>query len=111
MSAPARRRKVKPAKKGRVTFSIVVDAHKMVVDYRPNWMSDYGQFEFRSQHKPARWLPVSETGYALKAPTFSRPPMAMDLCSAVSFAITLVSMKNTPAAIIENPSVRNSAPF
>jgi hypothetical protein len=63
MSAPSRRRKVKPAPKGRVTFTIEVEAQKMVVDYRPNWMTDYGQFEFRSPHKPARRIPVSETGY------------------------------------------------
>ena len=63
MSAPARRRKVKPAKKGRVTFTIVVEAQKMVVDYRPNWLTDHGQFEFRSPLKPARRIPVSETGY------------------------------------------------
>jgi hypothetical protein len=63
MSAPSRRRKVKPAPKGRVTFTIEVEAQKMVVDYRPNWMTDYGQFEFRSPHKPARRIPVSESGY------------------------------------------------
>ena len=66
MSAPSRRRrkvKVKPAPKGRVTFTIEVEAQKMIVDYRPNWMGDMGQFEFRSPHKPARRIPVSETGY------------------------------------------------
>jgi hypothetical protein len=63
MSAPSRRRKVKPVKKGRVTFTIVVEAQKMVVDYRPNWMADHAQFEFRSPYKPARRILVSETGY------------------------------------------------
>ena len=63
MSAPSRRRKVKPAPEGRVTFTIEVEAQKMVVDYRPDWMTDYGQFEFRSPCKPARRIPVSETGY------------------------------------------------
>ena len=62
MSAPSRR-KVNPVKKGRVTFTIVVEAQKMIVDYRPDWMTDYGQFEFRSPYKPARRIPVSETGY------------------------------------------------
>jgi hypothetical protein len=63
MSAPSPRRKAKPAPKGRVTFTILVEAQKMIVDYRPNWMTDYGQFEFRSPYKPARRIPVSETGY------------------------------------------------
>jgi hypothetical protein len=64
VSAPSRRRpKVKPAPKGRVTFTIVVEAQKMVVDYQPNWMADTGHFDFRSPYKPARRIPVSETGY------------------------------------------------
>jgi len=63
MSAPARLRKVKPAKKGRVTFTLVVEAQEMVVTYQPNWIADTGHFEFRSPHEPPRRIPVSETGY------------------------------------------------
>ena len=63
MSASTRRKKVKPVSDGRITFTLVIDAQEMVVDYRPYWTSDYGQFEFRSPHDPARRIPVSETGY------------------------------------------------
>jgi hypothetical protein len=65
MSAPSRR-KVKPAPKGRVTFTIVVEAQEMLVEYtlaKRGYMSGLGQFIFRSPHKPARRIPVSETGY------------------------------------------------
>ncbi len=34
-----------------------------IVNYKPDWMVDMGQFEFRSPHKPRRRIPVSETGY------------------------------------------------
>ena len=63
MSAPLRRKKVKPVSDGRTTFTIVVEAQKMVVKYRPNWMDGMGQFEFRSPHNPPRRIPVSQTGY------------------------------------------------
>ena len=63
MSASTRRKKVKPVADGRITFTLVIDAQEMVVAYHPYWMSDYGQFEFRSPHDPARRIPVSETGY------------------------------------------------
>jgi len=63
MTARSRRKKVKPVSDGPTTFTIVVEAQQMVVDYRPYWMSDYGQFEFRSPHKPPRRIPVSRTGY------------------------------------------------
>ena len=59
MSAPLRRK----AKKRAITFTLVVEAQAMIVKYMPDWMVDYGQFEFRSPHKPARRIPVSETGY------------------------------------------------
>ena len=62
MSAPSRRRKVTSAK-GKRTLRLVNEAQEMVIDYKPYWMSDYGQFEFRSTHKPARRITVSETGY------------------------------------------------
>jgi hypothetical protein len=35
----------------------------MLVAYEPNWMTDFGQFEFHSPHRPPRRIPVSETGY------------------------------------------------
>ncbi len=63
MSASSRRRKAPPVSDGRQTFIVVIDAQEIVVDYRPHWMPDVGHFEFRSPHKPARPIPVSETGY------------------------------------------------
>ena len=36
----------------------------MVVSYEPRWLkSNWAHFEFRSPHKPARRIPVSDTGY------------------------------------------------
>ena len=35
----------------------------MVIEYEPDWMDGTGHFQFRSPHKPARRIPVSETGY------------------------------------------------
>jgi hypothetical protein len=58
----ARRTKARPAKAGRKTFTITVEAQPMVVSYQP-LRSGYGHFEFRSPHKPPRRIPVSETGY------------------------------------------------
>ncbi|WP_426422533.1 hypothetical protein [Bradyrhizobium genosp. A] len=52
-----------PVPDRRTTFTIVVEAQKMVVEYKPNWMADMGQLIFRSPHKPPRRIPVSETGY------------------------------------------------
>lgn len=61
---PTRRKKASPAKRERSTFTITVEAQPMVVRYEPRWLkSDYAHFEFRSPHKPARRIPVSETGY------------------------------------------------
>jgi hypothetical protein len=59
MSAPLRRK----ASKRAITFTLVVEAQAMIVKYKPDWMVDYGQFEFRSPYKPARRIPVNETGY------------------------------------------------
>lgn len=59
MSAPSRRK----AKKTVITFTLVVEAQEMIVEYQPNWMTDVGRFEFRSPHEPPRRIPVSETGY------------------------------------------------
>ena len=47
----------------KITFKLTVEAQEMVVDYKPHWMKDLGLFEFRSPCKPARRIPVSETGY------------------------------------------------
>ena len=61
---PTRRKKASPAKRGRKAFTITVEAQPMLVSYEPRWLkSDYAHFEFRSPHKPARRIPVSETGY------------------------------------------------
>jgi hypothetical protein len=63
MSASTRRRKTPAAKRGRMTFTLVVDAQEIVVDYQPHWMTDVGHFEFRSPHEPPRRIPISATGY------------------------------------------------
>lgn len=64
MSKRRKPRKAPPAKRRRQTFRIVVEAQPMVVAYEPRWLkSNYAHFEFRSPHKPARRIPVSETGY------------------------------------------------
>jgi hypothetical protein len=61
---PARRKKAQPVNARRSIFKITVEAQPMVVTYEPRWLkSDYAHFEFRSPHKPARRIPVSETGY------------------------------------------------
>jgi hypothetical protein len=55
--APARS-KPKPQK-----FKISVEGQEMLVEYEADWMDGTGHFQFRSPHKPARRIPVSETGY------------------------------------------------
>src|SRR5258708_6078681 len=44
-------------------FRISVEGQEMLVEYEADWMKDTGHFQFRSPHKPARRIPVSETGY------------------------------------------------
>jgi hypothetical protein len=63
MSKKPSRKKAPPATRRRMTFTITVEAQEMRVSYEPHWMHDVGHFEFRSPHKPARRIPVSETGY------------------------------------------------
>ena len=63
MSASTRRKKAPPVSDGRQSFIVTIDSQEIVVDYRPHWMTDVGHFEFRSPHKPARPIPVSDTGY------------------------------------------------
>jgi hypothetical protein len=59
-----RRKKAPPIKRGQKTFTIAVEAQPMVVSYEPRWLnSGYAHFKFQSPHKPARRIPVSETGY------------------------------------------------
>jgi hypothetical protein len=58
----SRRKKGRPAKMARKTFTITVEAQPMVVSYQP-LRSGYGHFQFRSPYKPARRIPISETGY------------------------------------------------
>jgi hypothetical protein len=61
---PSRRKKVRRARAAPKTFTITVEAQPMLVSYEPRWLkSDYAHFKFRSPHKPARRIPVSETGY------------------------------------------------
>jgi hypothetical protein len=66
MSAPSSRRKAKvrkPREKREMKFLIVIEAQKIAVTYKPNWMPDMAQFEFRSPYEPKRRIPISETGY------------------------------------------------
>lgn len=73
MSASSRKAKRNPRRKAGVAskkrrprilrFSITVEAQKMLVVYKPNRFADVGTFEFKSPHRPARRIPVSETGY------------------------------------------------
>src|ERR1700729_1914493 len=58
----SRRKKARPARLARKTFTITVEAQPMVVSYQP-LRSGYGHFEFRSPQKPPRRIPVSEAGY------------------------------------------------
>jgi hypothetical protein len=60
---PSRRKKARPAKMARKTFTITVESQPMAVSYKPRWMGDMAIFEFRSPHRPPRRIPVSETGY------------------------------------------------
>ena len=61
MSTHRKRKKVRRVKKRRMTFTLVIEAQKMIVSYEPDWMTDMGFFEFRSPHKPPRRIPVSDT--------------------------------------------------
>jgi hypothetical protein len=61
---PQRRKQATPRKRRKTMFKIVVEAQPMLVSYEPRWRgSGFAHFEFRSPHKPARRIPVSETGY------------------------------------------------
>jgi hypothetical protein len=106
VSAPSRRRKVKPAPKGRVTFTIVVEAQKMVVDYRPDWMTDYGHFELRSPHKPARRIPVSETRYRSYFAPMDEVKAAtspQDYAREIALAMIRANLRPCPQREIELP--------
>jgi hypothetical protein len=64
MKRTSRPRKARPAVKRRTTtFTIVLDAQKIAVEYEPHWMEDIGHFQFRSPRKPSRPISISETGY------------------------------------------------
>jgi hypothetical protein len=63
VSAPVCREEAPDVTDGRITFTIVIEAQEITVDYRARWMTGYGHFEFRSPHEPPRPIPVSETGY------------------------------------------------
>jgi hypothetical protein len=55
-----------PTRPKKQRFTLTVEGQPMIVEYTPNWMgSEFatGHFEFRSPLKPARRIPVSETGY------------------------------------------------
>jgi hypothetical protein len=61
---PKRRKKAISAKRRTLTFKIVVEGQPMLVSYKPSWLkTGYAHFEFRSPHKPARRILISETGY------------------------------------------------
>lgn len=46
-----------------ITFALTIEGQDMQVRFRPNYLAEYGQFQFLSPHIPARRIPVSETGY------------------------------------------------
>lgn len=55
-----------PKKKRVIAFRLVVEAQVMLVRYTPDYSgSEYaqGHFEFRSPHRPARRIAISETGF------------------------------------------------
>jgi hypothetical protein len=84
-----RRKKASPAKSGRKTFTITVEAQPMVVSYQP-LKSGFGHFEFRSPHEPPRRIPVSDTGYhsyfaSMRIVKASRSPQ--DFAREVAFAL------------------------
>lgn len=72
MSAPSRKVKRNPRRKAGVRsrkrksrilrFNLTIEAQKMLVIYKPAGV-DVAQFEFKSLHRPARRILVSETGY------------------------------------------------
>jgi len=98
MSAPSRRKKATSAKAKR-TFRLVIEAQEMVIDYKSYWMSDYGQFEFRSPHKAARRIPVSETGYRSHfAPMAEVEASASPEDYAREVALALIRSGRKPAA-------------
>lgn len=51
--------------KRKIVFRLVVEAQEMIVECKPERFGDSGmvQFTFRSPHKPARRILISETGY------------------------------------------------
>ena len=64
-TSPRRKAGRKPPRKAKrsLSFRLVVEAQEMLVRYRPNRFVGQGQFEFRSPHRPARRILISETGY------------------------------------------------
>ena len=60
---PPRRRKASPAKRGRKTFTITVEAQPIVVRYKPNSFGEMANFEYRSPYRPARRIPFGDKGY------------------------------------------------
>jgi hypothetical protein len=63
MTARSRRTTAPPVEDKPISFTIVIDAQEMLVEYQPHWMQDVGHFEFKSPHEPRRPIPISETGY------------------------------------------------
>ena len=62
--SPQRRKQTGPAKGRKQTFKIIVEAQPMIVSYEARGLnSTCAHFEFRSPHKQARRIPVSQTGY------------------------------------------------
>ncbi len=90
--------KAKPRNR-KTRFLLTVEAQEMVVTYQPNWMRGpypCGHFEFRSTHKPARRIPVSETGYrSHMAPM--RDIAAADGPEAYARSVVLAALQAKPA--------------
>ena len=67
-TSPRRKAGRKPLQKEKrkISFLLLVEAQAMRVTYTPNYFGGefaQGQFEFKSPHRPARRIVISETGY------------------------------------------------
>ncbi len=71
MPRNAAKKSAKPSPQ-KCRFKLNVEGQPMLVECTADWMHSTGQFVFRSPHKPARRIPVSETGYRSHLPIWKR---------------------------------------
>ena len=93
--------------KRKLTFSLVVEAQEMLVEYEPKWSGGeaaYGHFEFHSPHNPPRRIPVSETGYLSHfAPMQEIASFANPNEYAMAFVRSVLDSARTRKAISTEP--------